>query len=293
MGILWGGIKVALTPLKDLLDLAEAGGFAVGAFNVNNMEIVQGIVEAANESAAPVILQASQGAIKYAGLSFVVALARVAQEQAKVPVALHLDHGTSFEQAMACIREGFSSVMFDGSHLPLEENIRLTSLVVKVAHATGVSVEGEIGRIGGTEDDITVDEWEASLADPDEAVRFAQETGIDALAAAIGSAHGFYKGEPKLDFDRLATIHQRANVPMVLHGGSGIPDEAIRKAISLGVRKINVDTELRHAFVTRMRQELAEHPNEIDPRKILGPARDSLKQKVMEKLQLFGAAGRV
>lgn len=283
---------MALTPLKDLLASAEKGGYAVGAFNVNNMEIVQGIVAAANETESPVILQASQGAIKYAGLRFVVALARIAEAEAKVPVALHLDHGTSFEQAMACIREGFSSVMFDGSHLPLEENIRWTSLVVQVAHAVGVSVEGEIGRIGGTEDDISVSEWEASLADPDEAVRFAKETGIDALAAAIGSAHGFYKGEPKLDFDRLERIHKDTGLPMVLHGGSGIPDDAIKRAIQLGVRKINVDTELRHAFVTRMREVMAERPDEIDPRKILGPAKEALQQKVKEKIVLFGSAGR-
>lgn len=271
---------------------AERGNYAVGAFNVNNMEILQAIVAAAKEERSPVILQASQGAIKYAGIEYITALARIAASEAGVPVALHLDHGPSFEQAMECIRYGFSSVMYDGSHLPLDENIAITRKVVEAAHAVGVSVEGEIGRLVGIEDNIQVSELEGALTDPDEAKQFVEETGIDMVAVAIGSRHGFYKGEPKLDFERLEAIRQRVQVPIVLHGGSGIPESHIQRAIALGVRKINIDTELRDVFVRTARQVMEEKPDEIDPRKILGPAREQMKEKVKEKMRLFGSSGR-
>src|SRR5690606_8559770 len=183
----------------------------------------------------------------------------------KVPLALHLDHGTDFNQVMQCIRNGFSSVMYDGSHEPLEVNIDNTAKIVEIAHAVGVSVEGEIGRLVGIEDDIEVSELEAALTVPEHAERFVRETGVDFVAVAIGTRHGFYKGEPKLDFDRLKRIRELVNIPIVLHGGSGVPDHQVRQAISLGVSKINIDTELRHAFVTAVRQVLAENPDEIDP----------------------------
>ncbi|AEF95473.1 fructose-1,6-bisphosphate aldolase, class II [Desulfotomaculum nigrificans CO-1-SRB] len=281
-----------LVPVKELLKKAEEGKYAVGAFNVNNMEIVQAILAAAEAERAPVIMQASQGAIKYAGIEYIYALASLAASQATVPVALHLDHGTSFEQCMKCIRVGFTSVMIDGSKLPLEENIALTNKVLEVARATGVSVEAELGKIGGTEDDIHVDEKEAFFTDPEEARYFVEKTGVDALAPSVGTAHGQYKGIPKLDFPRLEKIAQLVKIPLVLHGSSGVPDEAIQEAIRLGVRKVNIDTNIREAFTNTCREVLGKNPKEIDPRKVLGPAREAATQVIREKIRVFGSAGR-
>ena len=284
---------MALVPIDVLMKEAEAGGYAVGAFNCNNMEIVQAIVAAAREERSPVIMQASQGAIKYAGIDYIVAMVKIAAEDAGVPVALHLDHGTSFAQVMQCIRSGFSSVMIDGSKHPLEDNIALTSRVMEVARAVGVSVEAELGKIGGTEDDIVVSEREALFTDPEEARYFVERTGVDALAVAIGTAHGRYKGVPQLDFDRLRKIRSLVDTPIVLHGSSGVPNEAIREAIEIGVRKINIDTNIREAFVDRTRQVCTDHPDEIDPRKILGPAREAATEIIREKIRLFGSSNRV
>jgi len=276
-----------LVDLKTLMTKAAEGKYAVGAFNCNNMEIVQAIILAAEAEKSPVIIQASQGAIKYAGITFITGLVRVAAAQASVPVCLHLDHGTSFEQVIRCIRDGFTSVMIDGSHLPLEGNIALTKKVLDVARAVGVSVEAELGKIGGTEDDISVSEREALMTDPAEAKHFVEQTGVDALAVAIGTAHGRYKGEPKLDFGRLKRVSELVSIPIVLHGSSGVPDEAIRTAIELGVRKINIDTNIREAFVKGVREALAADPDEIDPRKVLGPAREEMTKVVREKIRLF------
>lgn len=283
---------MAFVPAHELIRRAYEEGYAIGAFNVNNMEIVQAIIRAAEAERAPVILQASQGAIRYAGIEYITGLARIAAEEASVPVALHLDHGTDFEQVMHCIRSGFSSVMYDGSHDPLEKNIADTRRVVEIAHAVGVSVEGEIGRLVGIEDDIEVSELEGALTDPDVAVRFAEETGIDFMAVAFGTRHGFYKGEPRLDFERLKKIRELVSIPLVMHGGSGVTDEQVRHAIQLGIAKINIDTELRHAFVTAARRVMEADPDEIDPRKILGPARDEMQAKVQEKIRLFGSSGK-
>uniref|UniRef100_A0A7C2HZR4 Class II fructose-1,6-bisphosphate aldolase n=1 Tax=Ammonifex degensii TaxID=42838 RepID=A0A7C2HZR4_9THEO len=275
-----------------LLQAAAAGGYAVGAFNCNNLEIVQAIIAAAEAENAPVILQASQGAIKYAGLNYISALAKTAIARTHLPVALHLDHGTSFEQAVRCIAAGFSSVMIDGSRLPLAENVALTRRVVDVARAVGVSVEAELGRIGGTEDEVSVSEREAFFTDPDEAADFVAATGVDALAVAIGTAHGRYKGEPQLDFDRLSRIAARVNLPLVLHGSSGVPAEAIREAVRRGIRKVNIDTDIREAFVSTIRQVLGANPDEIDPRKVLGPAREAAVEVIREKIRLFGSANK-
>lgn len=283
---------MAFVTLKELMVQAEEGKYAVGAFNCNNMEIIQAIIQAAEEEQSPVIVQASQGAIKYAGLSYITAMTKLAAEQATIPVALHLDHGTSFEQVVQCIKQGFSSVMIDGSKLELDDNIQLTNRVLAVARAVGVSVEAELGKIGGTEDDITVNEWEASMTDPEEARLFVEKTGVDALAIAIGTAHGQYKGTPKLDFERLAKIKELVSVPIVLHGSSGVPDQAIRQAIELGVRKINIDTNIREAFVKGVKDVLAKNPNEIDPRKILGPAKAEMTAIIREKIRLFGSSGK-
>jgi fructose-bisphosphate aldolase, class II len=281
-----------LVRLGDVLGPAEKGGYAVGAFNANNMEIVQAIIEAAVEERSPVIIQASQGAIKYAGLDFIVALVKTAAQNADVPVVLHLDHGTDFAQVMLCIRHGFSSVMYDGSKLPLEDNISMTSRVVEIARAVGVSVEAELGKIGGTEDDVSVEERDALFTDPREAEIFARETGVDALAIAIGTAHGVYKGEPKLDFPRLKKIRELTDVPIVLHGSSGVPDDAIRKAVELGVSKINIDTDIRQAFMGKAAAHMRANPDNIDPRKLLAPAKESAKLIIKEKMRLFGSAGK-
>ncbi len=275
---------------KEILQAAQKGGYAVGAFNVNNMEIVQAIVEAAEEERSPVLLQASQGAIKYAGLDYIVALVRVAAEKVSVPVALNLDHGTSFEQAMKCIRGGFTAVMLDGSHYPFDENVAIVKRVVDVAHAVGVSVEGELGRIGGTEDDISVDAKDAFMTSPEEAKKFADLTQVDALAVAIGTAHGVYHGEPKLDFERLSAIREVVDCALVLHGASGVSDEAIKKAVEIGVQKINIDTEIRQAFTGGIKKIIAEKPNEFDPRKLLGPSKEAMKEVVKSKMRLFGSS---
>lgn len=276
----------------ELFQAAKKGGYAVGAFNLNNMEILQAIIEAAEEEKSPVFIQASQGGIKYAGIEYIAGMARVAAETAKVPIALNLDHGTSFSQVVQCVRHGFSAVMIDGSKHPFEENIALTQKVVEVAHPCGVSVEAELGKIGGVEDDIVVASADATFTVPKEAAEFAERTKVDALAIAIGTAHGVYKGEPKLDFKRLEEIAAITDVPLVLHGASGISDEQIRRAVPHGITKINIDTDLRVAFSQAIKDLLAKNPNEIDPRKILGPAREAMKEVARTKMRLFGSAGR-
>lgn len=283
---------MALVSMREMLAAADRNQFAVGAFNANNMEIVQAIIQAAEDEKAPVIMQASQGAIKYAGLEYITGMVRIAAADSSVPVALHLDHGTDFDQVIRCIRSGFSSVMYDGSKQPLEENIAVTNQVLAVARPIGVSVEAELGKIGGTEDQVTVSEKEAQFTDPEEAAYFVRRTGVDCLAVAIGTAHGQYKGEPKLDYDRLRTIKKLVPIPLVLHGSSGVPDEAIRQAIELGICKVNIDTNLREAFVGAMRAELNDHPSEIDPRKIIGPAREAMMEIVRTKIRLFGSSGK-
>ncbi len=283
---------MALVSMDVLLSKADREGYAVGAFNANNMEIVQAIMEAAEKENSPVIMQASQGAIKYAGLDFITGLVKLAAKSGRVPVALHLDHGTDFNQVVRCIRSGFSSVMFDGSKLPLEENIAVTRKVLDIANPIGVSVEAELGKIGGTEDDVHVSDKEAMYTDPEEARYFVEQTGVRSLAIAIGTAHGQYKGIPQLDFERLSVIKSLVKIPIVLHGSSGVPDEAVRKAISLGVCKVNIDTNIREAFVGRMREVIAEKPNEIDPRQILGPAREAAVEVIREKIRIFGSSGK-
>ncbi len=277
---------------KDVLKDAQQKGYAVGQFNINNLEFTQAIVEVANEEGAPVILGASEGAIKYMGMEYTAALAQVAASLSRVPVILHLDHGGSFDMVMKCLRHGWTSIMIDGSHHPFEENKALTKKVVEACHALGVHVEGELGRIGGVEDDLTVDAREAALVKPEEAVEFVQATGIDALAPAIGSAHGHYVGKPELAFDRLQEVRKAVDVPLVLHGGTGIPDEDIRKAIELGVSKINVNTENQSAFTDTIRAIFDKNKEVYDPRKYLGPGREAIKEAVRAKIRLFGSAGR-
>lgn len=276
---------------KELLLDAQKNKYAVGAFNVNNMEVIQAIISAAEELNSPVILQASQGGIKYAGIDYIANLGKLAGRNSRVPVALHLDHGTDFDQVMLCIRNGFTSVMIDGSRFPLEENIAYTKKVVEIAHAVGVTVEAELGKIGGTEDHITVNEKDATFTDPEEARRFVEETGVDYLAIAVGTAHGVYKGEPKLDYDRIKAIRSIVDVPLVLHGSSGVPSESLKKAISLGICKINIDTDIRAAFANAIKEFVVNNPEEIDPRKILTPATNAMKEIIKDKMSIFGSAG--
>lgn len=283
---------MALVSMVELLDKAQKGRYAVGAFNCNNMEIVQAIVAAAEAENAPVIIQASQGAIKYAGIEYITALTKLAAEKASVPIALHLDHGTSFAQVMQCARNGFSSVMIDGSKHQLEDNIALTNKVIEAVRPLGISVEAELGKIGGTEDDITVSEREALFTDPAEAEYFVKATQVDALAIAIGTAHGQYKGVPKLDFERLTQIRERVSTPLVLHGSSGVPEDALREAISRGICKVNIDTNIREAFTLGARLVLEKDPHEIDPRKMLGPAREAATKIIQEKIRIFGSNGK-
>ncbi|MFM1651173.1 class II fructose-1,6-bisphosphate aldolase [Brevibacillus sp. B_LB10_24] len=282
-----------LVPMTAFIEDAKKHKYAVGQFNLNNLEFTQAITEAAAEEKSPVIFGVSEGAMRYMGLEYTVAMAKVAAETSGVPIALHLDHGSSFEVVMKCIRAGFSSVMFDGSHYPLEENIRLTKQVVEAAHAVGVSVEGELGTIGGVEDDLSVDEKDAALANPADAIRFWEETKVDYMAIAVGTAHGMYKGEPKISYEIIDEVAKNIAAPIVLHGGSGVPDEAIKKSIQYGVGKINVNTENQVACTEKIREILAAKPNEIDPRKYMGPAREAIKEVVRGKIRLFGSNNRI
>lgn len=280
---------MALVSMNEFLPKAKENKFAVGQFNMNNLEFAQATVEAAMAENSPFIYGVSEGALRYMGIEFTVAMAKAAAEKSGLPIALHLDHGSSFEVAMKCIRAGFSSVMFDGSHYGLEENIALTKEVVRAAHAMGVSVEGELGTIGGVEDDLSVDEADATMANPEEAIRFYEETGVDCLAIAVGTAHGMYKGEPKIHYDIIEKVASAIPVPVVLHGGSGVPDEAIRQSILSGVGKINVNTENQVAFTTTIREVLGGNAEIIDPRKYLTPAREAMVQVIREKIRLFGS----
>jgi fructose-bisphosphate aldolase class II len=277
---------------NELLSKAEKEGYAVGAFNTNNLEITLAIVEAASQERSPVILAVSPSAMEYAGVAYLSAIAKVASESVDVPVSLHLDHGTSMEHVEAALDHGFSSVMIDGSKLPFEENLGLTRKVVELADAKGASTEGELGRLVGVEDTVSVSEREASMTDPDQAAEFVERTGVDALAVAIGNAHGWYKGRPDLDFDRLRVIKSKVSTFLVLHGASGIPDDMIREAGSIGVDKINIDTEVRDAFRQAVAGFVAANPDVIDPRKILMPAREAMREVVARKMRLFGSAGK-
>lgn len=303
-----------LVTSRDLLVPARKCSYAVPALNVQNLESIKAAVEAATEEMSPVILQLTPSAVKYAGLDYIMALAKVAAQTASVPVAIHLDHGEDFETAAKCINSGFTSVMIDGSFLTFEGNVALTKSVVDFAHSRGVSVEAELGKLAGVEE-RSVQEKEAILTDPDEAAKFVGQTGVDALAVAIGTSHGAYKfkSQAELDLNRLREISQRVSIPLVLHGASSVPEWIVEKAerygaqlegakgvstdqlqaaIALGIAKINTDTDLRLAFVGAIREVLATEPKEFDPRKILGKAKDAMKQVSKEKMRLFKSSGK-
>jgi fructose-bisphosphate aldolase, class II len=284
-----------LVSMKEMLQKAKAEHYAVGQFNLNNLEFTQAILQAAEEEKSPVILGVSEGAGKYmGGFSVVVAMVKALMNEYKitVPVAIHLDHGSSFEKCVEAIQAGFTSVMIDGSHHPLEENIRITKKVVEVAHILGVSVEAELGRIGGQEDDLSVDDADAMYAIPSECDQLVRETGVDCFAPALGSVHGPYKGEPKLGFERMEEVMKLTGIPLVLHGGTGIPTKDIQRAISLGTAKINVNTENQLASVKAVKEVLSAKPDLYDPRKYLGPARDAIRETVKGKIREFGSSGK-
>ena len=308
-----------LVTTTEMFKKAYEGGYAIGAFNVNNMEIIQGITRAAKKLDAPVILQVSSGARKYASHGYLVAMVKAAAEETGLPIALHLDHGPDFETCKACIDGGFTSVMIDGSSLPYEENVALTKMVVEYAHAHGVVVEGELGTLAGVEDDVVVEAGNESYTKPEQVFDFVTRTGVDSLAIAIGTSHGAYKfkpgQKPQLLFDILDDVEKRLpGFPIVLHGASsvnqddiktinqyggempdaiGIPEDMLRKASSMAVCKINVDSDIRIAMTAAIRKHFAENPADFDPRKYLTPARNAIEAVVSHKIEtVLGCAGK-
>jgi len=291
-----GERKMAFVTTKEMLKEAQKGRYGIGAFNANNMEIIQAIIETAEEEKAPVILQASQGAIKYAGLDMIVAIVKVMAEKAKIPVALHLDHGTDYYQNIKCLRAGFTSLMYDGSKLPFDENVEMTKKVVEMAHVCDIPVEAELGQIGkmGESDEpgVALEKVKESMAVPEEAAKFVELTGIDSLAAAVGTIHGCRTPFAKLDIPRIERIRELTGVPLVLHGASGANDEEVRKGINAGICKINIDTRIRMKFTEKIREIITKNPQEIDPRKILGPAKDAAKEIIRDRMRVFGCSGK-
>lgn len=300
---------MALITSKNMFQKSIKSDYAVGAFNVNNMEIIQGIADAIKEENAPVILQVSAGARKYARPAYLLHLVQAAIEDTGIDIVLHLDHGEDFDICKKCVDDGFTSIMIDGSKHPFEENIELTKRVVEYAHAHGVVVEAELGKLAGIEDNVNVDAKSASMTDPEEAAEFVERTNVDSLAIAIGTSHGAYKfkGTPYLDFDRLKKIHSLIpETPLVLHGAStvlpefvkkcneyggdipgaqGVPEEMIAESAKYGICKVNIDTDLRLAMTAEIRKYISENPSEFDPRKYLGPARDAIKEMVRHKVK--------
>jgi fructose-bisphosphate aldolase class II len=304
-----------LVSSKEILLRARQHGYAVGAFNTSNLEISQAIFEAAQELGSPVIVATSESAIEYAGFENLYNMVRHMADYFNVKAALHLDHGKDLDLAVKCIRHGWTSVMIDASKQEYEKNVATTSMVVEIAHMAGVPVEAELGRLAGIEDLVSVGEREAALTDPGQAAEFAERTGCDFLAVAVGTSHGAYKfkGEPRLELDRLSEIAGKVSIPLVLHGASsvpesvletaarygaklpgakGVPEDAIREAVKRGIAKINIDTDLRLAFTGAIRRVLAESPEVFDPRKIVGDAREAIKEVVKRKIRLFGSAGK-
>ena len=306
-----------LVTTKEMFAKAYAGGYAIGAFNVNNMEMIQGIVEAGNEEKSPLILQVSSGARKYANPRYLKKLVEAAVEDSGLPIALHLDHGDTFELCKSAVDDGFTSVMIDASHHSFDENIKLTSQVVKYAHDHGVVVEAELGRLAGVEDDVNVSAENASYTDPDQVQEFVERTGVDSLAIAIGTSHGAFKfkGDAKVRFEILEEVAKRLpQFPIVLHGASsvipeyveiiqknggsmpgakGVPEDMLRKAATMAVCKINIDSDLRLAFTAAIRKHMNENPSHFDPRQYLSPARELIKQAVKHKLvNVLGCNGK-
>ncbi|CAM3889679.1 tagatose bisphosphate family class II aldolase [Xenorhabdus thuongxuanensis] len=276
---------------REMLKKAQRGGYAVPAFNVHNLETVQVVVETAAALSSPVILAGTPGTFIYAGLEYMVSICREAAHINHLPVVLHLDHHEEYDDICHKVQSGIRSVMIDGSHLSFEQNIEAVSRVVRFCQNYDVSVEAELGRLGGQEDDLAVDSKDSFYTDPMAAKEYVSRTGIDSLAVAIGSAHGLYHGEPHLDFDRLAAIRQQVDIPLVLHGASGIPEEQVRRAINFGICKVNVATDLKIAFADAVKAYFTEHPDANDPRKYITPGKEAMRKVVETKIHICGSAG--
>lgn len=277
---------MALVNPMHFIRKAQETGVAIASFNVHNLETIQAVAEGAAEENCPVIIQTTPGTLKHAGIPYIAAMVKAASELYDIPIALHVDHCKSFETIMQCIRYGYTSVMIDTAHLPYEDNVAMVRKVVEVAHDVGVAVEGELGKIGGVEDNLAVDEREATFTVPSEAKDFVDRTGLDMLAIAIGTAHGEYKGEPKLDFDRLTAIRELVDVPLILHGASGVPDWQIKESLQRGIAKINIATELKIPMAAAIKDCFAKKPTEIDPRNYMGGAKVAVKEVVRQKIRL-------
>ena len=280
-----------LVTTKQMLLDAQKGNYAVGAFNVENMEMVMAVMEAAEELKSPVIMQTTPSTVKYAGLDFFLANVKAAAERVSVPVAMHLDHGSSFELAMQAYRTGYTSIMIDGSHGSFEENITVSKAVADACTPSGIPVEAELGKVGGKEDDLDGGD-DNPYTDPDQAVEFVKRTGITSLAVAIGTAHGVYKGEPKLDLDRLSEIREVVDIPLVLHGTSGVPDETVTECVNRGICKVNYATDLRIAFTKGVSEVFSENPDVIDPKKYNARGKERVKEYVMSKMKVCKSVGK-
>ncbi|MGF1749015.1 tagatose bisphosphate family class II aldolase [Vibrio cionasavignyae] len=282
-----------LVSSREMLLKAQLGGYAVPAFNIHNLETVQVIVETASEMGSPVILAGTPGTFSYAGTDYLVSICRQAAVKHKMPIALHLDHHESFSDIKTKVEAGIKSAMIDGSHFDFEQNIDLVRQVVQFCHGWDCSVEAELGRLSGQEDDLIVDAKNALFTDPDAAVEFINRTGIDSLAIAIGTAHGMYKEDPNLDFDRLGEIRNKTDLPLVLHGASGVPDEDVRRCIELGINKVNVATELKIAFSDAVKGYFIENPTANDPRHYIIPGKQAMKEIVQQKIRVCGSEGKL
>jgi len=283
---------MSLVSSTPLLVEARKQGYGIVAFNVHTLEMLQAVVDAAAESRSPLILQTTVGTVKHLGIDYIVGAAQAAAKQASVPIALHLDHCQDFDLILQCMRAGYTSVMIDQSMHPFERNVEMTRKVVEVARALNVNVEAELGKVGGVEDDIRVEDGMETLADPEECRRFVELTGVPTLAPAIGTAHGIYKGEPNINFARIEEIAGKVAVPLVLHGGSGIPEGQVRRCVSLGMAKMNVATELKNAFSLSLQESFTANPAELDPRSYMAAAKKVVKRMALEKMQLCGCTGK-
>lgn len=276
-----------LVTTKEILKKAQEGKYAIGAFNVENMEMVMAVIEAAEELNSPVIMQTTPSTVKYAGLDYYLSNVSSAAKKSRVPVAMHLDHGSSFDLAMQALRSGYTSIMIDGSHSIFEENVEITKRVVDACKPSSIPVEAELGKVGGKEDDL--DGGCGGYTDPKEAKEFVERTNVDSLAVAIGTAHGVYDGIPKLDLDRLSEIRELVDVPLVLHGASGLSEEAIKESIKRGICKVNFATELRISYTEGVRKTLEENPETIDPKKYGKVAMGNVKELVKNRINMCGS----
>lgn len=282
---------MGLVTSKDILEEARVNHYAVGAFNVENMEMVMAVVAAAQELRSPVILQTTPSTVNYAGLDYYLANVKVAASRASVPVVMHLDHGNSFELAMRAYRTGYTSIMIDGSKMSLEENIALTASVVRACHAGDVPVEGELGKVGGKEDDL-INEDSNPFTDPLEAKEFVEKTGVSSLAVGIGTSHGVYKGIPQVNIDCLRSIHSVVDIPLVLHGTSGVPDDQVRECVKNGICKVNYATDLRIAFTKGVKCFMSANVDAFDPKKYSAEGMEEVKRYVMQKMEVIGSIGK-